>query len=333
MPRITVAAFESVYLSSLSGFIDTLQMANAHARKQLGSSASAFQWQVVSQFGESVTGSGNLSVNVDGALETASPTEIIYIPSFFYPGAQQLPGFVDRQRALIDWISDQWASGATVAANCTATFLLAETGLLNGRRATTTWWLEKQFRKRYRKVCLDVRALITEQERLICAGATTSYLSLAIRFAERYISAPVACLTAKTMLVDVGRTDQAAYATLREDAAHNDQLVARAQYWLQQRLSTNVSVQALADQLGVSQRTLIRRFNATLRTTPRTYLQTLRIENARCLLETTNLGIKEIVERVGYLDANSFSRLFQKRLGLTPGAYRARLQRKQQTGR
>jgi len=326
MPQIAVAAFESSYVSSLAGFIDTLQMANAHARKQLGEAATQFDWRVVSQDGAPIAGSGQLKISVDGPLKSASAADLVYIPGFFYPGSQRLQSFLHRQEALIRWLRQKWTSGATLAANCTATFLLAETGLLDGHRATTTWWLEKQFRKRYPKVCLDVRSLITEQDRLICAGATTSYLSLAIRLTERYISGPVSSLTAKTMLIDVGRTDQAAYATLQDGAAHNDQLVARAQYWIQQRLATNVTVQALAKDLCVSQRTLIRRFKTTLGVTPLAYLQNTRIETARSLLETTNLHIGEIVERVGYIDANSFSRLFQKRLGVTPSTYRSRLQ-------
>lgn len=325
MPRAAILAFDDCYVSSLGGFADILQVANSHMRKQQGASAPLFSWEFVSLSGEPVRCSNGLQVQTH-RLGARDQFDLVFIPSLHYGGHRALNQLLTRHASVCEWLIGQWHRGAMLAANCTGTFLLAQTGLLDGRAATTTWWLESQFRMRFPKVDLQLRPVLTEVDRLLCAGASASYLLQAIRVVERFAGPAIASQCAKSMLIDVSQTTQTPYLPLLADKMHTDALVHRAQYWLQTNMSKDVRISLLAGELAVSERTLIRRFKAVLEQSPLTYLQHLRIDTARVLLEAGDLGIEEIANQVGYGDASSFSRLFRERLGLSPGAYRRRFQ-------
>jgi transcriptional regulator GlxA family with amidase domain len=224
------------------------------------------------------------------------------------------------------WLIEQWQAGALLSANCTGTFVLARTGLLDGRIATTTWWLEQQFRARYPSVKLEMRSVVTEADRLMCGGASASYLLQAVRVVERFCGTAIASQTAKTMLIDVSQTSQTPYLPLLPEATHSDELVSRAQAWFTEHLAEPLRLADLAKSLAVSERTLIRRFNTVFREPPLSYLQKLRIDSASAMLETGSLSIERISNCVGYSDTSSFSRLFRERIGLSPGQYRTRFQ-------
>ena len=327
MPRVALITLDGCYASSLTGLMDILQVANAHARKQLGTHLTPFEWQFVSWQGGTVHVSGGLSLSTQPLAGDSRHYDLVYIPGLFYAGQTAFEQLLAGQAELGQWIVRQWQEGAIVAANCTGTFLLAEVGLLDQRSATTSWWLEKRFRQRYPQVRLDTRQLLTEEERLICAGGIPTYQHLALRMVEHFFSPAIATLCAKTLLVDVSQTAQAPFLTLADASDHGDSLVAKAQYRLQQDLRKPVTIKALAEALAVSQRTLSRRFHDALGMQPLTYLQNLRIEAAKQRLEITDLNIETILHEVGYCDASAFSRLFAERTGMSPSAYRQRFRR------
>lgn len=250
--------------------------------------------------------------------------DLIFIPSLYYPGREAFDRIIGELNSACSWLSAQWRAGSVIAANCSGTFILASTGLLDERIATTTWWLEEQFRSRFPRVHLQIDPVITEADRLICAGASASYLLQAIHVIERFSGPSIASLCAKTMLIDVSQTKQTPFLPLLTDKDHADSLVHKAQHWLQKNMSKDVSMRELAHELGVSERTLIRRFNTALGQSPISYLQDLRIEAARGLLEAGNLTVGRVAEQIGYLDTSSFSRLFKEKVGWSPGAYRNR---------
>ncbi|RZL89296.1 MAG: helix-turn-helix domain-containing protein [Variovorax sp.] len=325
MPRAAILAFDGCYASSLGGFADILQVANSHLRKQQGASAALFEWRFVSLSGEAVAASNGLQLQTHkiGAREQF---DLVFIPSLHYAGHRKFDQLLKGQPATCAWLTSQWHRGAWLAANCTGTFILAQTGLLDERIATTTWWLERQFRTRFPRVDLQLRPVLTEVDRLLCAGASASYLLQAIRVVERFSGPAIASQCAKSMLIDVSQTSQTPYLPLLADIAHTDSVVHRAQHWLQKNMSRPIRIADLAAELAVSERTLIRRFNAVLDQSPLTYLQHLRIDSARALLEASDLGVDRIAMQVGYSDTSSFSRLFRERMGLSPGAYRNRFQ-------
>ncbi|MES2263530.1 MAG: helix-turn-helix domain-containing protein [Pseudomonadota bacterium] len=324
MPKVALLMMDGCYASSLTGFMDLLHIANAHAARQLGKTVEPFSWSFVSNDGKPVQASGGLALAAECRFDSAPAFDIVYVPGVYYSGAERFGQFLHRHRALSDWLVQQHAKGAIVAANCTGTFFLGEAGLLDRRQATTTWWLERQFRRRYPLAQLEIGQSITEDERVLCAGAITTYQHLALRMVERYFSPALAALCGKALLVDIAQTAQTPFLSLSNDPEHNDKLVAKAQYQLQKDFNKKISLHALSEELAVSARTLARRFDKVLGMGPLIYLQNLRIEAAKRLLETTGTSIASIVYEIGYEDISSFSRLFQERTGLTPKAYRDR---------
>lgn len=323
MVQVAILAVDSCYVSCAAGFADVFQAANAHVRQQQGPKGRAFAWSFVSPGGGPVAGSNGLPLATQ-PLGARDAYDIIVIPAIHYPGFKPFVQFLDAQARLYDWLRSQWHGGAWVGANCTGTFLLAQSGLLDGRRATTTWWLDRQFRTRYPRVNLEYRSALTEAERLVCAGATATYMLQAIRFVERFVGPELASQCAKSMLIDASQTGHVPYMPLLAPARHGDSLVERAQHWLQQHLGDAVTLPALASALAVSERTLARRFAAAAGTTPLGYLQAVRLDAARALLEASDLPVQSVAAQVGYSDASSFTRLFRNGFGMSPGAYRSR---------
>ncbi|WP_367303950.1 GlxA family transcriptional regulator [Burkholderia multivorans] len=250
--------------------------------------------------------------------------DLVFVPSAHYASSKAFDKLLAGQSAACDWLVAQWNAGACLAANCTGTFVLAKTGLLDGRPATTTWWLAEQFRTKFPRVNLQLEPVITEADRLICAGAQSSYLLQTVHIIERLSGPTIASQVAKTMLIDVSQTKQTPFLPLLADKTHADSLVHRAQHWLQKNMTKEVRMSEMASELGVSERTLIRRCQAALDQAPLRYLQSLRIEAARGLLEGGDLNVETIAIKVGYNDVSSFCRLFKEKVGLSPGAYRGR---------
>ena len=325
MPRAAILTFDGCYASSVAGFADILQIANSHLRLEQAPASALFEWRFVSPSGEAAIASNGLPLQTH-KLGPRERYDLVFVPSFHYGGHRQFDQFLDRQADACAWLTAQWRAGSWVAANCTGTFILAQTGLLDERVATTTWWLERQFREKFPRVDLQLRPVITEMDRLMCAGASASYLIQTIRVIERFSGPVIASQCAKAMLIDVSQTSQIPYLPLLAQKNHSDALVHRAQRWLQGNMTKDLRITELADTLAVSDRTLIRRFRSVLDQTPLAYLQDLRLEAARALLETSSHSVEEVASQVGYSDTSSFSRLFRQRIGMSPGAYRGRFQ-------
>lgn len=320
MPHAAILLYDGCYMSSLGGVVDILQVANAHLPHTAAASF-RYSWDFISLQG------GDVMVSNGLALSTRKPYtnerfDFVYIPANHYRGYKDFVEMLESLGETYDWLIGQWESGALLVATCTGTFILAKTGLLEGRVATTTWWLEEQFRSWFPGVNLQMKTILTEVDGLFCAGALSSYHLQSIKLIERFSGASLAALCAKSMLIDVSQTLQTPYVPLLAHKNHSDALVLRAQTYMQENFAGRIRLTDLADRLAVSERTLIRRFNNVLGQSPLYYLQNLRIEAARSLLESGELQVESIAEAVGYLDNSSFVRLFRERLGLTPGAYR-----------
>ena len=209
-----------------------------------------------------------------------------------------------------------------VAASCYGTFVLAESGLLDGCAATTTWWMEGFFHQRYPAVRLDAASALVDGGRCLTAGAMTAHTDLVLHVLRRLFGAALARKVAGIMLVDGARTSQRPFVV--PSRAFADPLAQQAADWLAARLVDSVTTKQLADALAVSYRTLHRRFEASVGKPPLAYLQTLRVERAKELLEESRLSLAQIVEKVGYADTSAFRRLFAREVGLSPAAYRQR---------
>ncbi len=217
--------------------------------------------------------------------------------------------------------------GADIAANCTGTFLLANTGLLTDKVATTHWGYAEKFNAMFPSVNLQPEKMVTEDNEVYCAGGGMAWIDLSILLIERYCGHQVASDTAKSHVLDVSRTSQTIYASSRQRRFHSDKDIMEVQSFLEKHLQSKVTISDVAARHNMTERTLTRRFKKACNTTPGQYLQSLRIEQARKLLETSNTPLESLISAVGYEDLSSFTRLFKKATGMSPSQYRAKFKR------
>lgn len=323
MPTVALLTFDGCHTAAIASLTDLLTIANMHATRN--QAEPLCRWRTVSPDGRRVLAMGGLELSVDGDLRDVSEPAAIFIPGIRYTDDARLLRQVDGLwQACGRWLEGAYRQGAILAASCSGTFLLARTGLLDNHKATTSWWLRRTFETTFPRVRLQADEVVTQDRRLWCGGAYTAYLNLGLRLVEALASPAAARACARIMLIDANREFQTPYATLQTHAGHADDVVWRAQSWMQAHLMDGFSLHAVADVLRVSERTLARRFKRTLGQSPGRYLQSLRVETARWLLETTQLSLEKIIERVGYADASSFRRLFERETTLTPREYRKR---------
>jgi transcriptional regulator GlxA family with amidase domain len=318
MRTISVLMLEGCELSGIGGPLDLFGTANT-----LAGGEPLLRWRLVSLDGQPVTTSCGVEVQAAGDAGAMEGSDAVVIPGIHFRGERRLLETIDRARSAAPHIRRLHQSGAIIAANCSAVFLLAETGLLLGQ-ATTSWWLGALFRRRYPEIDLRLSAILTEEDNIICSGAVTAYFDIGLRLLERFAGRDLAAQCAKVMLVDANRASQTPYMTVQSMLRHTDELVSRAQKRISDTVADTFSLERLSAEVATSPRTLIRRFVKAIGMTPGAYAQAVRIETAKRLLETTGLPLETILERVGYQDTSAFRRLFKREVGMTPRAYRGR---------
>src|SRR5262249_39404233 len=236
------------------------------------------QWRIESLDGKPVHTASGQSVAVDGAINARAAADAVIVPGPFIANIESFFEDPERLRPLFAALRRQHERGALLASYCTGSFILAEAGLLDGGVATTHWAKAKTFAKRYPAVDLRVSEILTEQNRIVCSGAVTTSLNLALRLVEKFAGREVAAETGRMMLIDANRVPQSSYASLPDEAQHADPLVAKAQRWMARSLQDGFSLAALARHLAVSERTLNRRFKHAIGEAPLQHLQSLRVD-------------------------------------------------------
>lgn len=247
----------------------------------------------------------------------------VFTPGYAYDakGLQQL---VEQSSCYYPKLPALLEQGAILAASCTGTYALAGSGLLNHRQATSSWFFKDVFQSMFPQVHLQLNKVLVMDQQLLTAGATTSHHNLCLALTEKLAGEQFARQMAKLMLTDPNRSSQLPYmdADLLPANPALDPLMKQARRYLLANLAEPFSLQQLADQLHLTKRTLLRRFKAELKETPLNYLQRLRIEQAKRLLETSRIPIEQVVLQVGYEDVSSFRKLFLQYTELTPSQYR-----------
>lgn len=215
-------------------------------------------------------------------------------------------------------------SGRPIISSCSSTCLVAQAGLLDGRRATTSWWLSAYFRKRFPKVVLDAEQLVVHDGNHVSSGGVTSYIDLALWLVGHFGGEELRQAAAKVLVMDGNRSSQAPYiaSAMIQDEGHA--IIERARRWLNQRLDQVWTMAELATYCNTSPRTLLRRFQEAVGLSPVQYAQQLRVERAKALLESTRLSLEDITGRCGYEDVSTFSKVFKRWTQVTPREYRTR---------
>lgn len=211
-----------------------------------------------------------------------------------------------------------------IVSSCSSTCLVAQTGLLDGRRATTSWWLSPYFRKRFPEVTLDAEQLVVQDGHFISSGGVSSYIDLTLWLIGRFGGEELRQNTAKLLVMDGNRNSQAPYvaAAMIQDQGHA--VIERARRWLNRNMDQPWTMSDLAEHCNTSSRTLLRRFQQALGMSPVQYAQQLRVERAKALLESTRLSLEDITGRCGYEDVSTFSKVFKRWTQVTPREYRTR---------
>lgn len=320
MIKITFLAVEGCLSSSIANLIDAFTIANLWHNSLSGKAMPLFATEVVALEGKPVISSNCIQINPHRRLEDIAYSDYVIIPAFIpIPDSRQM-----QDLRILDYLRRQHTTGTTLAAICTGAFLLAETGLLNGKIATTNWQFAKKFRHRYPKVRLEIDNILTEEDNLICTGAATAIMNLALKIIKSEGSGRLASACAKALLVDPNRNSQAPYSLYIQSKRHKDNEILQAEQYMIERLDSNIVIDEVAEFVCLSPRHFKRRFKNATGESPLSYLQKLRIDEAKNRLENTLENITEITRRVGYEDDSTFRRLFKRHTTLSPREYRDR---------
>ncbi len=316
--KIGILAYEDCTASMILGVLDILAFANSQHKSKKGKDL--FEIEIISETGKPVNSFSKFPIQAQRSIKTKFQYELLYVPGF----VGDLEGLLLKEKKLINWLKQQYKKGSILTAACNGNFLLAEAGVMNGKKATTHWSLIEVFRKRYKEIMLEPEKIIVDNGSIVSAAGITAYFNLALFLIERYGSKELALTSAKIFLVDSGRKIQTPYQMYHVSKNHGDEEIVSVQDWLEKNFNENVTLDKMMNVCNLGKKTLMRRFKKVTGETPLIYLQKLRIENAKRLLESKKDSFNEITWKVGYNDVSSFHKVFKSETGLTPIEYRSK---------
>jgi transcriptional regulator GlxA family with amidase domain len=318
-----ILALDGCVLSGVTTPMDALRVAQKIAHFRDPGTPLALHSRLIGVRGQdSVIGATGLSLT--GVQAPGEDPDLLLVPGYMHDSGSDVLQRLRDFRPEIDYLRALHLRGVPIASSCTGAFLLAEAGLLDGRRATVSWWLEGSFRHHYPKVDLDVSQLIVEDNGITTTGGSSAVMNFIVRVIANASDEGLAQHTARMLLLDTDRQSQAPYIAMALAEKPRHSLSEKAEHFLREELHRDVTVAELAEFCGTSERSLLRHFHSHYHSTPVARLQHLRVERAKALLESTHLSFDEIVERCGYSDASSFRKLFKRATTLTPAGYRER---------
>jgi transcriptional regulator GlxA family with amidase domain len=322
--RVILVALPETAGSALYGMLDVLNAAGSLWQQlaRSGAETRPFDVQIGSPAARSFRCGNGVPVAPTIALRDRPAADIVIIPELWLGPDERLAG---RHDMVCDWIRQRYHAGTYVYSACSGAVLLAETGLLDGREATSHWGYIDLFRREFPRIKFRPEpnlCFADEDGRLVTAGGTTSWHDLALHVISRHVSPGEALRIAKVYLMKWHTEGQLPFQTLVRPLPHADATVRSCEAWLAQHFAEAGAVSRVVEQSRTPERSLKRRFKQATGMALIDYVQNLRVEEAKRLLETTALAADEISARVGYEDASFFRRLFRRRTGMTPVLYR-----------
>lgn len=263
---------------------------------------------------------GLFSVKPHTNISAITKTDLIIIPSLNHNYEKAVKG----NKTLIDWIAKQYANGAEIASICTGAFMLAASGLLDGKTCSTHWAAADNFRMMFPEVNLQTDQLITDENGIYTNGGAYSFLNLIIYLIEKYYDRQTAIFCSKVFQIEMDRNSQSAFTIFTGQKIHEDEMVKKAQAYIETNLHEKISVEHLSSKFAVGRRNFDRRFIKATGNTPVEYSQRVKIESAKKTLETSRKTITEVMYAVGYSDVKAFREVFRKITGMSPVEYKSR---------
>lgn len=305
-------------VACIVGASEILTEANSY---QMGAGSNpAYQVEIVGM-GEQVDfGRGVLKIKTDKSIWQLSKTDLILIPAV----PEDFDPEKEGNRLLIEWIVKQYKGGAEVAAMCSGAFLLASTGLLDGKKCSTHWRFAETFKAQFPRVDLQTDLLITDEHGIYTNGGAYSFLNLVIFLIEKYFNRQTAIYCSKVFQVEIDRQSQSTFSIFSGQKRHGDDIVRQAQTYIESKLDERISVEALSARFAIGRRNFDRRFIKATGNTPTEYSQRVKIESAKKSFETSRKTITEVMYEVGYSDLKAFRELFRRLTGKSPSEYRTK---------
>ena len=320
--NVTVVLLDGGFASTSVAAIEVFHSAGLLWNRLLGTPEQPrFRVRTASISGRSVQSASALGLMPQHAISEIDDSDIALLAA---PGPEAVEG-PKRKAALLDWLRREHARGALVGGICSGVGYVAETGLLDGRRATTHWALADTMRQRFPRVLWQPECFVTEDGGVLCSGGVYAAVDLSLYLVERFCGPEVALQCARSLLLSMPRaSQQLGYGAASISRPHKDDKVRLAEEHLQAHFTEAVQLDQLAGMLAMSPRNLLRRFKAATGQLPGAYQQALRVAAARDLLERSNEALQGIAEAVGYEDVAFFREVFKRHSGMTPAEYRRR---------
>jgi len=323
MKSVTVLAMLNTMAATVTSPMDVFYQAGVMWNFFNGKAVSPFfDVRLVTSNGKPFRCLNGVQLIPDQSFHEVEKTDLIIVSSIL-----DIEKVLARQGEVIDWLKTMHSQGSHIATICSGVFVLAETGLLDGKTATTHWGFADQFKRRYPQIELKLERLITDEGTLFCSGGYNAGIDLSLYLVEKYCGHEVAVQSSKSMISDIGRTTQAPYCMYQFRKDHSDDKVLSIQEWIEKNFNQNFHYDHLAHRIGMSRRTMERRFKSATGETPLTYQQSIRVGVAKRLLERESRSFDEITYQVGYEDSSTFRKIFAKQTGLVPTEYRKKFQR------
>lgn len=279
-----------------------------------------FNVQLVGLTKEVKLSEGLFSVHVDATLKTAKKADLVIIPAI----SGHLETAVKKNKEFLPWVVKQYKDGAEVASLCLGAFLLASTGLMDGKQCSTHWLFVNEFRDMFPEVKLVDQKVVTDQNGLYSSGGASSYWNLLLHLVEKYTNREMAILASKFFVLDMSRNSQSPFSIFKGQKIHTDDEIVKVQEYIEAHYNDKLTVDDLGERFGIGRRTLERRFKKATNNTVIEYIQRVRIEASKKQLETGRKTVNEVMYEIGYTDNKAFRDVFRKIAGLSPVEYRNR---------
>lgn len=263
---------------------------------------------------------GLFSVRPHTHISAITKTDLIIIPSLNHNYQKT----VKQNQSLIAWIEKQYKQGAAVASICTGAFLLASSGLLDGKTCSTHWSAADNLRMMFPGINVQTDKLITDENGIYTNGGAYSFLNLIIYLVEKYFDRQTAIFCSKVFQIEMDRQSQSAFIIFKGQKSHEDEVVKKAQAYIEGHVDERISIEQLSSKFSVGRRNFDRRFIKATGNTPLEYSQRVKIESAKKAFETSRKTINEVMYEVGYSDVKAFREVFRRITGLSPLEYRSR---------
>jgi transcriptional regulator GlxA family with amidase domain len=304
-------------LSSVVGPYKFFTKANEYAKKR--EKMPVFDVQLAGISEKEELYDGLFSIKPHTSIRLVERADLVIIPAQSHHNLLQL---VAANNELISWLKEQYRMGAEIASLCTGAFLLASTGLLDGRSCSTHWNAAGLFRQTFPSVILQTDKILTDEQGIYTNGGAYSFLNLMLYLVEKFYDRETALYCAKIFQVDIERSSQSAFIIFNGQKDHSDEAIRSAQLYIEQNLPDKISMEELAGKFALSRRNFDRRFIQATGNTPAEYQQRVRVEQAKKMLESGRKNVSEVMYEVGYADLKAFRGVFKKITGLTPLDYR-----------